>query len=121
MSTDARYVTFSDQNFEREVLESDQPVLVDFWAAWCGPCRAIGPLIEQLAEKYEGRAKIGKLNVDENPASAVRYGVRSIPILLYFENGRLADRSVGLVSRGAIESKLEALLQDRRQEERSVA
>ncbi|MFB1003112.1 MAG: thioredoxin, partial [Bacteroidia bacterium] len=82
---------FSDSNFEQEVLNSDTPVLVDFWAEWCGPCRMIGPLVEELATEYEGKAKIGKMNIDNNPGTPMKYGVRSIPTLLVFKNGEVVD------------------------------
>lgn len=111
MPVNTSYITLSDDSFQREVLESQTPVLVDFWAAWCGPCRALGPTIEQLAEEFQGRVKIGKLNVDENPRTAVRYGVRSIPTLLLFERGQLADQVVGVVPKQILADKLEGLLQ----------
>lgn len=95
MVDQAKYVTLSDDTFDQEVLQSDQPVLVDFWAAWCGPCRAIAPLIEQLATEYEGRAKVAKLDVDHNPQVAMRFNVRSIPTLLFFKDGRPVDQMIG--------------------------
>lgn len=88
-------VTFTDSNFEAEVLKSSEPVLVDFWAVWCGPCRAIAPIIDELAGEYQGKAKIGKLNVDENQAVAGRFGIRSIPTLLVFKNGQVVDQIIG--------------------------
>ena len=93
-------------NFEKEVLGSDVPVLVDFWAEWCGPCRMLAPVIESLAGKAGGAYKVGKVNVDEQPDLARRYGIMSIPTVLLFKNGQLADKSVGLVP----ESKLAAML-----------
>lgn len=93
-------------NFEKEVLGSDVPVLVDFWAEWCGPCRMLGPVIESLANKAGGAYKVGKVNVDEQPDLARRYGIMSIPTVLLFKNGQLADKSVGLVP----EAKLAAML-----------
>ena len=88
-------VSVTDENFEREVLQSDLPVLVDFWAEWCGPCKAIGPAIETLASDYEGRAKVAKLNVDDNPETAARFGVRSIPTLIVFQDGEARESAVG--------------------------
>ena len=106
---DGKYVTLTDANFKQEVLESNEPVLVDFWAAWCGPCRVIAPAIEELAGDFEGRAKIGKLDVDHNPQTAMQYGVRSIPTLLFFKDGRVADQLIGAVPKKIIAEKLEAL------------
>lgn len=99
-------VTITDQNFETEVLKSSQPVLIDFWAVWCGPCRAIAPVVEQLAGEYEGKVKIGKLDVDENPETAVKYGVRSIPTLLLFKNGQVVDTIIGAVQKNVIVQKI---------------
>lgn len=99
-------VTITDQNFETEVLKSDLPVLIDFWAVWCGPCRAIAPIVEQLAGEYEGKVKIGKLDVDENPDTAVKYGVRSIPTLLLFKNGQVVDTIIGAVQKNVIVHKI---------------
>jgi thioredoxin 1 len=86
----------NDANFENEVLKSSQPVLVDFWAAWCGPCRALAPTVESVAEKYQGKAKVVKLNIDENGASRVTYGIRGIPTLVLFRDGAEAERVVGM-------------------------
>ncbi len=88
----------TDDNFEKEVLGSDQPVLVDFWAAWCGPCRMIAPTIEAIAEKYQGKAKIMKLNVDENPNTPPNFGIRGIPTLILFKGGKIAETIVGVPS-----------------------
>ncbi len=90
---------FSDQNFEQEVLKSDKPVLVDFWAEWCAPCRMISPAVEAIAGEYAGRAKVGKLNVDENVSVTSRYNIRSIPTLLVFKNGEIKDQLVGTTSK----------------------
>lgn len=92
----------NDQDFEQEVVKSDKPVLVDFWAAWCAPCRTIAPTVEQLAEQYQGRAKIVKLNVDENGATSVKYNIRGIPTLLLFKNGVIRDQIVGASSKDTI-------------------
>ena len=97
---------FSDTSFKEDVLESDVPVLVDFWAPWCGPCRQIAPLIEELAKNSEGTAKVGKVNVDENPGVAQEFGINSIPTLLIFKNGNVTERFVGMPPR----SKLEAAI-----------
>jgi thioredoxin 1 len=88
----------NDANFENEVLKSDQPVLVDFWAAWCGPCRMLAPTVESVAEKYQGKAKVVKLNVDENVVSSSSYGIKGIPTLLLFRGGKEAERVVGVPS-----------------------
>jgi len=90
---------FSDQNFEQEVLGSDKPVLVDFWAEWCAPCRMIAPAVEAVAGEYAGRAKVGKLNVDENQSVTSRYNIRSIPTLLVFKNGEIKEQIVGTTSK----------------------
>lgn len=103
-------VDVSDQNFESEVIKSAVPVLVDLWAPWCGPCRMVGPVIEKLAEEYEGKVKFYKLNVDENQQTAAKYSVMSIPTLLFFKNGERADTVVGAVSEQTLKPKLDALL-----------
>ncbi|MCK7467386.1 MAG: thioredoxin [Desulfosudis oleivorans] len=93
----------TDDNFEGEVLKSDKPVLIDFWAPWCGPCKAIGPVVEELAEKFKDSVKIMKLNVDENQKTAVNYGVRSIPTLILFKDGKVLDTLIGLVPKERLE------------------
>ena len=98
---------FTDQNFEAEVLKSDKPVLVDFWAEWCAPCRMMAPAVEAIAAQYADRAKVGKLNVDENQSSAGRYNIRGIPTLLLFKNGEIEEQSVGVTSKDAIAQMLE--------------
>jgi thioredoxin 1 len=100
----------TDSNFEEVVLKSDKPVLVDFWAEWCGPCRMVGPVVEELAREYDGRAVIGKVNVDENAAISSNYGIRNIPTLLYFKDGKLVDKQVGVVPKATLAAKLEAQL-----------
>ncbi len=97
-------------NFEQEVLQSDIPVMVDFWATWCVPCRMIAPIVERLAERYAGRLKVAKLDVDENQELAIRYQVMSIPTLLFFKNGQVVDRIIGAVGEPAIVQKIENLL-----------
>jgi thioredoxin 1 len=99
-------VTITDQNFTEEVTNSNLPVLIDFWAVWCGPCRAIAPIVEQLAGDYDGKVKIGKLDVDENPETAVKFGVRSIPTLLLFKNGQVVDTIIGAVQKQVIVQKI---------------
>lgn len=105
MSSD-KVFAFSDANFDREVLQSDTPVLVDFWATWCAPCKAIAPLVDAAADEYAGKIKVGKVNVDENPATPGKYGVRGIPTLILFKDGAVIDQVVGAVPK----SQLEALL-----------
>jgi len=103
-------ITFTDDNFDSEVLNSDKPVLVDFWAVWCGPCRMIAPIVEELAGEYEGRAKIGKLDVDNNQQVSIKYGVRSIPTLLIFKDGKVKESIIGAVPRNMIVQKLNQAL-----------
>ena len=100
----------SDATFDQEVLKSEQPVLVDFWAAWCGPCKALAPIVEGVAATYAGKLKVAKVNVDENGAAASRYGIRGIPSLLFFKGGKVADQVVGFVSQDVIEEKIQRLL-----------
>ncbi len=109
MADNAKYVTLTDANFQDEVLNSDQPVLVDFWAAWCGPCRAIAPTIEELASDYEGKAKIAKMDVDNNQQIPMQFGIRSIPTLLFFKDGRIVDQAIGVVQKRELAAKLDAL------------
>jgi len=100
----------TDATFEETVLKSDIPVMVDFWAAWCGPCRMVGPLVEELAGEYDGKALVGKLNVDENQGVAAKYGIRSIPTLLVFKGGEVVDKLVGAVPKQTIADKINAQL-----------
>jgi thioredoxin 1 len=103
-------INLNETNFQSEVIDSDQPVLVDFWAEWCGPCKMIGPILDQLAGEIEGQAKIGKVNVDEARDLAVKFNVRSIPLLLFFKNGEVKDQIVGAnVTKEQLKSKLLAL------------
>lgn len=103
-------ITITDDNFEQEVINSDLPVLIDFWAAWCGPCRMIAPIIEELAEEYDGKIKVGKLDVDDNQQTAVKYGVRSIPTVLLIKNGEVAETIIGAVPKGMFEDKIGAVI-----------
>jgi thioredoxin 1 len=104
-STNVRQVT--DADFEATILKGDKPALVDFWAPWCGPCRIIGPIVEEIAPSYEGRATIAKLNVDDNPLVAQRLGVTSIPTLMIFKGGKLVDRAVGAMPKGELQKFIE--------------
>ena len=101
---------FTDLNFEEEVLKSDKPVVVDFWAEWCGPCRMVEPIICELSDEYQGKAKIGKVDVDSNPGISARFGIRNIPTILFIKNGEVADKQVGAVPKSVIASKIDALL-----------
>lgn len=102
-------IELNDANFD-QFVNSDKPVLVDFWAEWCGPCKMIGPVVEELAGDYEGKAVIGKLNVDENPTVTAKFGVRSIPTLLVFKNGQVVDKQVGAVPKSVLSQKIQAQL-----------
>ena len=102
----ANTIEFTDDNFSQEVLQSNQAVLVDFWAPWCGPCRQIAPLIDQLATQYAGTVKIGKLNIDDNPQVTSQYGIQSIPTLLLLRNGEVTERFVGMPPRMKLEEAL---------------
>ena len=100
----------SDATFDQEVLQSEQPVLVDFWAVWCGPCKAIAPIVDDLATSFEGKLKVAKVDVDKNSATPSRYGIRGIPALLIFKGGKVADQIVGYAPREVIEEKLNRVL-----------
>ena len=100
----------TDQNFEELVLKSDKPALVDFWAEWCGPCRMIGPIVEDLAQEYDGKAIIGKVNVDNNSEISAKYGIRNIPTILFFKDGKEVDKQVGVVPKDTLAEKIDSLL-----------
>jgi thioredoxin 1 len=102
-------IEITDANFD-EILKTDKPVLVDFWAEWCGPCKMIGPVVKELAGEYDGKAVIGKVNVDENPATAAKFGIRSIPTLLVFKDGEIVDKQIGAVPKNVLAGKLDAQL-----------
>ncbi|MEE9542659.1 MAG: thioredoxin [Thermodesulfobacteriota bacterium] len=101
----------SDDNFEDEILKSDVPALIDFWATWCAPCKAIAPIVEEMAAKYDGKLKVAKMNVDDNQLTPVKYGVRSIPTLILFKNGEVADQVIGAVSKSHIEDFIDRALE----------
>ncbi len=101
---------FTTANFDESVLKSDKPVLVDFWAEWCGPCRMVGPIVEELAGEYDGKAVVGKVNVDEHGEIAQQFGIRNIPTLLVFKNGEVVDKQVGVAPKNALAAKLDAQL-----------
>ncbi len=103
-------INVTDANFEETVLKSDKPVLVDFWAEWCGPCRMVGPIVEELAKEYEGKAVVTKMNVDENADVTAKYGIRNIPTILFFKGGEVVDKTVGALPKGKLAEKLDALM-----------
>lgn len=103
-------VELSDENFKKEVLESNPPVLVDFWAPWCAPCSMVAPIIEELATEYEGRLKVCKLNVDEGRITASEYGIMSIPTLIIFKDGKVVDKAVGVASKAELEAKIKSYI-----------
>jgi len=102
-------IEITDSNFE-EVLSTDKPVLIDFWAEWCGPCKMIGPVVEELAGEYDGKAVVGKVDVDSNPQVSAKFGIRSIPTLLFFKNSQIVDKQIGAVPKAVLLQKLEAQL-----------
>jgi len=100
-------IYLTDSNFKKEVLESDLPVLVDYWAPWCGPCKAIAPILEELAEEYNKKIKIGKINIDDNPKIPTHYQIMSIPTLMFFKNGKAVNQSTGVISKADLKKKIE--------------
>ena len=102
-------ITITDESFQ-ELLQNGKPLVVDFWAEWCGPCRVIGPLVSEIAEDYKEKVVVGKLDVDSNPGVSMKYGIRNIPTVLFFKNGSVADKQVGAVPKGSLVNKVEALL-----------
>lgn len=100
----------NDSNFEKEVLQSEKPVMVDFWAPWCGPCKAIGPVVETLAGDYDGKVKFAKCNVDDNPITPSKYGIKAIPTLIFFKGGNVVDQITGMVARARLEESLTKLV-----------
>ncbi len=103
-------ITITDDNFKEEVIDSDKPVLIDFWAVWCGPCKMIAPIVEELAVEFEGKAKIGKLDVDSNQQTSIKYGVRSIPTLLIFKDGEVKETIIGAVPKAKVVEKLNSVI-----------
>jgi thioredoxin 1 len=103
-------IELTDANFEELVINQDKPVLVDFWAAWCGPCRMVGPLVEEIANEYEGKAIVGKVDVDNNPGIASKYGIRNIPTILFIKGGEIVDKQVGASPKATLAEKLDAML-----------
>ncbi len=103
-------IEVTDANFEELVLNSDKPVLVDFWAEWCGPCRMVAPVVKELSEEYKGKAVLAKMDVDSNPGTSVKFGIRNIPTILFFKNGEIVDKQVGAVPKTILASKLDAIL-----------
>lgn len=110
MKQEKNTVELTDNNFDELALKSDKVVVVDFWAPWCGPCRMVGPAMDELANEYDGLAVVGKMNVDDNPQIATKYGIRSIPTILFIKNGEVVDRSVGAVPKTTLAGKLDAAL-----------
>jgi thioredoxin 1 len=103
-------LVITDANFDEVVLKSDKPVLVDFWAEWCGPCRMVGPVVEELAKEFEGKAIVGKVDVDSNPEISMKFGIRNIPALLFFKGGEIVDKQIGAVPKSVLAQKLNAQL-----------
>ena len=103
-------IEIDDKNFDSEVLQSEEPVLVDFWAPWCGPCRAIGPMVEELASTFENEVKFAKCNVDDNPVTPGKYGIRAIPTLIFFKDGNVVDQITGMVAKSKLEGAIKNIL-----------
>ncbi len=103
-------IELTDSNFDELVLKSEKPVIVDFWAEWCGPCRMVGPIVHEIGEEYPDRAVVGKLDVDSNPGVTQKFGIRNIPTILFFKDGEVADKQVGVAAKSVLVNKLEALL-----------
>jgi thioredoxin 1 len=103
-------IEITDANFEEIVMKSDKPVLLDFWAEWCGPCRMVGPIVEEISNDYDGKAVVGKVDVDSNPGISAKFGIRNIPTILFFKNGEVVDKQVGAVPKAALAGKLDAQL-----------
>lgn len=101
-----KLVEITDANFQQEVLDSDQPVLVDFWAVWCGPCKMIAPVVEEIAKEYDGRLKVGKMDVDSNPDTSIQFGIRSIPTLMVFKGGKVVEQIVGALPKRNLLEKI---------------
>ena len=106
-----KVIHISDDNFQKEVLESDKPVMVDFWASWCGPCLALAPIIDEIAENYGDKIKVCKLNVDENQKTAMQYGIKGIPTIIFFKNGQVVEQSVGLVPKDYLEDLIKKVIE----------
>jgi thioredoxin 1 len=100
----------TDQNFAELVQNSEKPVMIDFWAEWCGPCRMVGPIVDEIANDYDGKAVVGKVNVDENPEISTRFGIRNIPTIIFLKGGEIVDKSVGIVPKNVLTEKMDALL-----------
>ena len=98
---------YTDSNFKEKVLDSDKLTMIDFWAEWCGPCRMVGPVVEEIAKEYDGKAVVGKVNVDNNPGISVKFGIRNIPALLFFKNGEIVDKQIGAVPKSVLAGKLD--------------
>ncbi len=103
-------ITITDTNFDALVLKADKPVVIDFWAEWCGPCRMVGPLVEEIAVEFDGRAIVGKVDIDENPGITMQFGIRNIPTILFIKNGQVVDKQVGATPKSVLVSKLNAIL-----------